>query len=315
MLAILKSLIVVVLVLLDSTLNSIPVYSYPVKLTGEWKMERKFTFRFYDLSKTSDATPNFVDVLRQICAVTPESEREKQLTTDYTIRLERLENDGADAVVGEMVRCQNNNLPSQIKDGNRENLDVDELGHSIVFRYNGKVGVLGVQYDHRIISPGRILEYVSAFNAAAVYSIDPKIDKSAWQKFANGETRNLAVRIAHPTEMDDLDGVHQDSGSGLRAMGEAYSAPHIKFEISMGHYKGSLQNAVSLAKSLLGMSGGARVEGMRGKVISNDELEELDLLEHRVVTKEDLEIHRKDFEVNWKVKRDFLCKDMKSRFG
>lgn len=81
-------------------------------------------------------------MLKQIAKEPDKTKREQHLSADYIVRLENLEDDGADAIVGELVRCQNTNLPGAIDGNGLATLAVDRLGHSVVFRYNHKKGML-----------------------------------------------------------------------------------------------------------------------------------------------------------------------------
>lgn len=278
-------------------------------------MEKTFTFRFYDISREKDSIPAMVDMFRQVAQLTSKVERERQLSTDYVVRLENLEDDGADAVVGELVRCQRTNLPSEVSADGRKILTAERLGHSVVFRLNHKTGAFGIQHDPRIISPGRVLDYLSAFNPSAIYSMAPKINEEAWAKFNAGGTRKLAFRIANPENLEDLSGTGKAASSGIKSMADAYDAPSILVEISMGHHKGFLSTAVhGLAKQMLNLTG-ARLDKLSAVTVVNDEREEIDLIEDRIVSRGELEIHDRDPEINWKVKRSFLCAEMKKVVG
>lgn len=279
-------------------------------------MERKFTFRFYDISREKDSIPSMVDMLRTVAKEADKTKREKQLATDYVVRLENLEDDGTDAVVGELIRCQDNNLPAELTKGNRKELTAERLGHSVVFRLNHKTGAFGIQHDRRIVSPGRVLDYIAAFNPQAIYAMTPKINADAWKKFVSGGTRKLSMRIANPDSMADLSGSGAAASQGFRAMAEAYSAPSILVEISMGHHKGFLSSAVEgLAKQLIAMGGGARLDRLSATTIINDEKEEIDLIEDRLMCTDELEIHARNPDINWKIKRDYLCAEMKKLVG
>ncbi|MFH1795379.1 MAG: hypothetical protein ABIK36_12255 [Pseudomonadota bacterium] len=279
-------------------------------------MDKNFTFRFYDVSRKTNSSPAMVDILRFIAAK-PMADREKLLATDYTVRLEKLEDDGPHAVVGELTRCQNTNLPSEIDSDDRKALEVDRLGHSVVFRLNWQTGVLGVQFDTRVVSPGKILEYLSAFNTAAIYSIAPKIDAQNWAKFNSGSTRKLTFKVANPDDMGDLDGSAKAASDSFKAMADAYDAPAIQIEISMGHKSGFLSTAVTgLAQQLASMAfPGAQLEKLTAKTVVNDEMQVIDLIEELVVAKDALEIHDRDPEVNWNVKRLYICSKMQSMFA
>lgn len=63
------------------------------------------------------------------------------------------------------------------------------------------------------------------------------------------------------------------------------------------------------------LGGGARLDKLAAVTIVNDEREELDLIEQRVMVREELEIHARDPETNWKIKRDFLKAEMKKLMG
>ena len=80
-------------------------------------MEKSFTFRFYDVARPDARAPAMVNMLRQVAGIADRDRRERLLAADYTVRLENLEDDGADAVVGELTRCQNTNLPAEIDAG------------------------------------------------------------------------------------------------------------------------------------------------------------------------------------------------------
>jgi hypothetical protein len=258
-----------------------------------------------------------VDSLRAIATIQDVTQRERLLSSDYTVRLENFEDDGSDAVVGELVRCQKTNLPAEIAASGRKALSAARLGHSVVFRLNHKKGVLGVQYDNRVVSPGRILDYLSAFNPAAIYGMAPVIDAKAWQKFNSGPTRKLSFRIANPRHMGELSGSGKAVGQGFKAMAEAYDAPSIAVEISMGHHKGALSNAIGgLASVLSSMTfPGVRVDRLQAVTLVNDASEEIDLIQERIVARDELNIDDRDPDKNWKIKRDFLCAEMKRIIG
>lgn len=99
-------------------------------------------------------------------------------------------------------------------------------------------------------------------------------------------------------------------------MAEAYDAPSILVEISMGRHNGALANVVGLAKQLTGaLAGGARLDRLSAVTYVDDEREEFDLIEDRKVVRDVLDIHDRDHDTNWKIKRDYLSTEMKKEFG
>ena len=280
-------------------------------------MDKNFTFRFYDVVKPNSRSPLMVDLFRHIAGISDKKKREQYLAQDYTVRLENLDDDGPDAVVGELTRCQNTNLPAEISAGRRSALQAERLGHSIVFRLNHKIGALGIQYDTRVISPGRILDYLASFNSAAIYRIDPRINQDAWQKFNSGQVRKFKVRIHNPDDMGSLSGAGSSASAAFKAMGEAYDAPSVYVELSMGHRRGFLSGAINgLAAQLAAMNfPGVNLDKMSAVVIENDETHEFDLIEDRLVSKDTLSIDDRDPDKNWEIKKAFLCREMKKLIG
>ncbi|MGP4667658.1 hypothetical protein [Agrobacterium pusense] len=280
-------------------------------------MDKNFTFRFYNVTRTNNQIPPMVSMLRQSAKEPDKQKREVQLAQDYVIRLEDLRDDGADAVVGEFVRCQGTNLPGELDGGTRKSLTAKKLAHSIVFRLNHVKGILGVQHDPRVVSVGRILEYLSSYNVAAQYRLDPRVNKDAWKKFNSGDVRKLSIRIANPDSMDDLVGDAKAASEGIKAMANAYDAPSISIELSMGHRKGFLSSAVTGLADLISTSIGAtaRVDKLTAITVINGEAEEIDLIEDRQVLKDSLSIDDRDPDKNYAIKADFLCREMKKLTG
>lgn len=280
-------------------------------------MEKSFTFRFYDISREKKGIPSLLSMLRDVAAKPNREACQVQLAQDFVVRLEQLEDDGSDAVVGEFTRCQSTNLPAELDGSNRKALAAKKLGHSIVFRFNHKIGALGIQYDPRVMSPGRVLDYISSFNPKAIYSMLPRIDNTAWQKFNGGQTRKLQIRISNPADLSLLEGPAKAAAESFKSMAEAYGAPSVTIEISMGHKTGFLSSAVTgLAKKFASLgSSGAYVDKMTAKTIVNDISEDIDLIEDRVVLKDTLSIDDRDPVKNYIVKKNYLSSEMKKLIG
>jgi len=280
-------------------------------------MDKNFTFRFYNVSKSSSQIPSMVAMLRHAAKESDKQKREVQLAQDYVVRLENLDDDGSDAVVGEFLRCQSTNLPGELDGAKRKSLTAKKLAHSIVFRLNHVKGILGVQHDPRIVSSGRILDYISFYNPSALYRLDPRVNKDAWKKFNSGATRKLSVRIANPDSMDDLGGAGKAASESIKTMADAYDAPSILIELSMGHRKGFLSSKISELADLLARSVGqhARVDKLTAITVVDDVTEEIDLIEDRQVLKETLSIDDRDPDRNYRIKVDYLAREMKKLTG
>lgn len=280
-------------------------------------MDKNFTFRFYNVTRRDDQIPSMVSMLRQAAKEPDKQKRQVQLAQDYVVRLENLDDDGPDAVIGEFVRCQGTNLPGELDGATRKPLTAKQLAHSVVFRLNHVKGILGIQHDPRIVSVGRVLGYLSSYNPAAIYRLDPRINQDAWKKFNKGNTRKFSVRIANPDSMDDLGGDGKAASTGIKNMAEAYDAPSILIEFSMGHRKGFLSSKVTELADLLANSVGAkaRVDKLSAVTVIDDVVEEIDLIEDRQVLKDALTIDDRDPEKNYAIKTGYLSIEMKKLMG
>jgi len=277
-------------------------------------MQKQFSFRFYSTDKLKKTVPDLIDVLENIKKVSPKSKRERTIDTDYRVRLEQLHNESSNVVVGELLRCQSTNLPAALNSaGVREQLDTPRLGHSVVFRYDAQKGVLGIQYDVRVISPGRFLDYLLEYDSSAAYSALPVLKDGSWKKFQNGDIRKIVIGVAQPADVSVVSGASNAATSGFKKMGAAYGAPSMVVELSMGHHKGALLKSVKeVATDLLNMVGsGAYVTKLTAVTEINDAREEVDLLKDRLVARDTLAIDDRDPNTNYQVKIAFLTKEMK----
>lgn len=284
-------------------------------------MEKSITFRFYKVMRHDAKIPKFADVLSQIAAIKKKSDRERQLGADFTVRLEEFEEDGPTAVVGEIIRVQNTNMPSEVLANGRQPLTtLNPLGHGITFRFNSQTSVLCIQYDPRIASPGKLLDYVAICFDGAVYDIKPMIKPEAWEKFNKSDVTRISIKVAQPDALGNVAAAHNAAIQGFRDMAAAYDAPSVKVEMSMGHHKGYLNTKVKgLAKVLATAlaqgkeEGGATLESLRAVTYVDDARDVIDLIEDRLKAKEELQLDDRDPEKNYKIKKAYIKKVMKEQ--
>jgi hypothetical protein len=286
---------------------------------GGETMERSVSFRFYKVERRTQQVPALAEVLQQIAGVVPKKGREREVATDVILRLEEFEKDGPSAVVGELVRVQTTNLPSEVLPTGRSALSTkNPLGHGVAFRYVPSSGVLCFQHEPRIASVGRFIDYLSTAWSGANYVVAPMLRPGAWKRFNSGEVRKLAVRIASPDHLGDVGPKDQAAASAIKAMAAAYEAPSIRIEFSMGNRKGKLAEAVkTFAKGIWDsvQKGGAGVEQLQAVTYSEDGRDEIDLIEERLKIGDDLALDDRDPEKNYKIKKAFLSTQMGKALG
>ena len=143
-------------------------------------MDRRITFRFYRVSRATGGRVNFSDIITQVGAIRRPGDRERQLGEDYYVRAEIVES-ARGSIHGEFTRIQKTNYPSEVSESGRRPLGIrNPLGHGIVFRYLPATDHLGLQYDPRVISPGRIAEYLREMADGARFKFDPIVRQDMW---------------------------------------------------------------------------------------------------------------------------------------
>ena len=279
-------------------------------------MDKIVCVRFFRVSRASTDHPALADLLRRIGDINQIPNREKMLAPNFEVRLEVFDIDGRDAVVGEMTRIQSTNLPSQIHAGRRTPLtDVDRLGHSVVFRYNKKTSVLGIQYDKRVLPPYRFFQYVQSFEAGTKYDYAPVVREDMWERFEAKDPRTLELTVADPRTLAQAAREELPVLDAMAAMGRAYNAPTITVRLSMGHHRGQLgDNITAAARRLLRMraSGAIDLQKLKARCSDEEGADDINLLDEMLEHKEELELHNKDPDVNYAVKLNYVKRCMRN---
>lgn len=277
-------------------------------------MDKRITFRFYEVTKAQRHRFEFGDVLMQIGAVRLK-DREQHLASDYYVRAEIVES-GRGSVFGEFTRIQRTNFPSEIReDGRRPLSTTNPLGHGIVFRYLPGTSQLGLQYDPRTISPSKIEAYVSQLIDGANFELTPIVRQDMWDKFNEGDIRKVSIGIAQPSHLVAVErGGAQAISRSFKDMAEAYEAPKINIELSMGHKKGALAERIrSTVRHFRTQAVRDQVDvtSMKAKVKQEGgRTEDLDLLEDILSVKDNLQLKDNDPETNYRIKLAALREKM-----
>jgi hypothetical protein len=260
-------------------------------------MDKRITFRFYDVDRAEHSHFNFDAALMEIANIPRPRDREASLGEDFDVRAEIISRQKG-AIVGEMSRIQRTDLPSEIQDDRRIPLQTQNpLGHGVVFRYLPGNRRLGIQYDPRRLSPGRFIAYVGRMLEGAIFDIRPVVRQDVWDRFQQTPVRKVSISIAGPDDLARLDrGPAASVVSSMKSMAEAYEAPKINIEMSMGHRRdGSLseriKGAVAFFRGRAIHDGGGAVVSLKAKIKEEGERsEEINLLDDILAVKEVLQL-------------------------
>ncbi|MGU3496300.1 hypothetical protein ACLBXM_19850 [Xanthobacteraceae bacterium A53D] len=280
-------------------------------------MDQNVSVRLYRLSRPDEAAPRISDVLKMIGNLS-HADRERKLGTSLDVRLELIEEENSHIICGEMTRIQSTNLPSEISSTSRTSLSLNSrLGHSVVFRVNHHLGLLGFQYDKRTCAPARFFQYLTEFVPAAKYNVEPILRDDMWERFDRSRPRKLQIAVASPSDLSVVEGEASTVLSAIRQMGEAYDAPKVSIELSMGHASGGLSSRVKdLVKKLIAANDRDDIDLTKLKAMgSADGLydSDVDFLGEMLAFTETLELHARDPDINYELKIQYLKRVMASR--
>ncbi len=262
-------------------------------------MDRTVTIRFYDVSRTDEGRPALRDVLEQIARL-PLVERERHIDHgEILVRLEDFRGDG-DCVAGQFIRAQTGGLPGRMLPDRTDNLPFAEpLGHGIAFRYRPHDGLLAIQYDNRVLSPGKVLTYLYEFAPRAEFVLEPRMRDDALARFRALPLRSLEIAVAGPPDIDDEERADDSVYAGIARMKRRYGADTVRIKMSMGHRGGSLlEDAKEIALEALARFNGqdGQIRAIKGTVDPGEGVrnEEIDLMGELFDVKEDLRVNERD---------------------
>lgn len=248
-------------------------------------MAKMVTVRFYQVGKMHQAGIGLRAALEAISALGQPGARERQLSGTFVCRLERLA--AADGYVsGEMTRVRDTDYPSEVHPYGTTGLGVDvPIGDGVAFCFREADHKLAIEYDPRTLSPGRMIDYISSMDPAALFTLEPAIDANAMARFQAQPLRKVSVTLAGARNLAALENVMEPVGSSIRNLGAQYNAPVVTVEMSMGHSKGQLTEGLKqVVTGFLHMAGhGLDVRGLHvtpdaGEGERNEDINLLDQL-------------------------------------
>lgn len=274
-------------------------------------MATNFTTRFYSVHKKNMNALGFVQALKNIDQVRRKADRERELMSGYIVRLERFETEDG-YICGEMVRVRDRDYPFEILENSVGPLNVNNpIGNGVAFRFRIADSVLAIQYDVRIISPGRFIEYIYTFDACADFSIKARIDARNWARFMDSPLRKIRIGIAQPSNLTEIEDASLPVASAMRHLGQAYEAPIITLEMGMGHNRGSLPERTKAAAKVLferAATGETDLRTLKGYVKPDDysRTDEIDLIDEFFSEKEVIEFPKNDPDAHYTLRKNFL---------
>jgi hypothetical protein len=161
----------------------------------------------------------------------------------FTCRLERYEPE-AGAVSGEMTRVRHEDYPAEIHPDGTRQLRVDvPIGDGVAFRFREADHTLAFQYDDRILAAGRFLDYLESLHREALFTLAPVLDERELERFRAEPLKKVSIKLASPVDVVAQEDSMQAAAVSFRRLGEAYDAPTVTLQLSVGQSRGFLNNA------------------------------------------------------------------------
>ena len=136
-----------------------------------------------------------------------------------------------------------------------------------------------------------------------------------WARMDQHPLRKLTIGIASPSDLANIENAGSSVADSFRRMGEAYEAPSITVELSMGHRKGSLgEFAKGAARQIHNLFQQDEVDLRKlGVTVETEEgapNDEINLIEEILARKSELDFPDNDPERSYQLRRDWLIEQM-----
>lgn len=206
------------------------------KVTAIWEdvLEKAISVRFFRIARKARQETPFFDRLLQLHAV-PDAERVRVIAdipywADKTVR-------NGNMISGRLCRVQSNNLPPQaLPDGKLLPLGVRAIGPNTIWQFYGPLSVMAVETTRNGVNLSRFLSYVRNICDCRGYAIFPVLDDTALEAARAGRIRELAVRVATPTNLHTVAADQQRMKRGMVDLmgGQIASRMEIKYSVQAG---------------------------------------------------------------------------------
>lgn len=273
-------------------------------------MASQISVRFYEVERLQPSGPSLQHALNDI-SQRPLADRQIQISGGYVVRLERFHVDAGE-LAGELTRVRDTDYPFEVLPNGVGQLPTEgPIGNSVAFRFRPADHTLAIQYDTRIVSPGRAMDYLMQCDARFAYAIKVKMDEESWRKFNEGEIRKLRIGIASPQHLGNIENEGAAVRESLRQLGDAYGAPVVTIEVGMGHRKGALdETAKAAARAIweLFQGGEADLRSLKASVKSDEgePAEDVNLIDEILSRKLDFPSPQNDPDENYRIRSEIV---------
>ncbi len=187
------------------------------------------------------------------------------------------------------------------------------IGNGIAFRYRPSDFCLAIQYDTRILSPIRCLQYLKQQNRSNGFIAKVELDENAWQRFEDGNIRDFTIKIANPRQIANIEDAGDAVAEAFGTFGKAYDAPYVSIGFGMGHKSGFLSSTVKAVASAFAraeQNGEVDIRSLKAKVKADPDTpaEDINLIDEIFSDSMYLDYPQNDPEENYRIRNNELKK-------
>lgn len=206
-------------------------------------MARMMSVRLWRVGKQHVNGATLRQALDGVWALGQAGDRQRQMSPGVVCRLERYHPERG-IIAGEVTRVRHEDYPSEIHPDGARALTVQvPIGDGVAFRFREADHTLAFQYDDRILSAGKFLDYLEALHQAALFTLKPIIDEREMERFRAEPLKKVSIQVASPADVAADEDSMQAAAASFRRLGDAYDAPSVTLQLSVGRRGGFLNEA------------------------------------------------------------------------
>lgn len=272
---------------------------------------------FYRSSDRRDGAPDVHEVLLRLADNPDVATRERALSRDLVLRLERLENEG-DFICGEFCRKQTDNIPPRAGPNGLNEIDLGEghgFGYLAAFRYHLPTRVLLLEKNKMSASSIRLATYLKRVDPAADFAFSQILRRDAWDRLQRGNVRRFKVALASPRNLEALEAQGLSAAGSAKHLADVFEGVTVNFEVGMGRDKTANLDKNMVERAAEWFMGAADVRKVTAVISDDDGSSILDFTGDCLKVSESIDRVAAGIPGRYQARADFLSRSFDANLG
>ncbi len=277
-------------------------------------MDKVVRVNFFQVSNVRGADETLFQSIVDIDQL-PDKANYTQVSNGVNIRIERVLNDQG-FLSGDLVRQQTDNLPPIAHASQPLAPNTNPLGHRSAFRYHPATRIIAIEANRLGASPARLNQFIRRkMGDHRGFFFDPCLNADALAQLRDGTPRQLQLRVACPTDLNEMAGNPYDIEGNLSQLQEMVNGNIVTVEIGFG--RGDRDSSLNIANisEIARWAFGNRhsVKKLSVKTLEDDI--PIDLFGQHIFERETLELDTDNLDEAYRVRALFLSECFDNRWG